>query len=81
MTEPPTEETPPRAPGVVYAPLPVSGNSEILVYLTVVAVLAVTWAASGAVDAQDFTIALSLVTVGYLVSRGIAKAGRVGEDR
>jgi hypothetical protein len=80
VTEPPAPDERSSGPsGVVYAPLPVPGNAEILIYLAVVVVLAIAWGATAAVDARDFVFALTALTIGYLLSRGIAKAGRVGE--
>ena len=66
------------APGSV-ARLPVPGNAELLVYLLVEIVIAIIWAASDRVEAEDFVAWTAIVTVGYLLSRGIAKASRVLE--
>jgi hypothetical protein len=40
---------------------------------------AVVWAASPAVDGGTFVQLTAIVTFAYLISRGIAKAGRVVE--
>ncbi len=59
--------------------LPTPGNAELLVLLAVEILFAVVWAASDAVDADDFVSATAIVTATYLLSRGIAKASRVSE--
>jgi hypothetical protein len=54
-------------------------NAELVVYLAVVAVIAIIWLASDLVTAGSFVTALVVLTSAYLVSRGIAKASRVYE--
>jgi hypothetical protein len=43
-------------------------------------VIAIIWAASDSVNASGFVIATVVLTFGYLISRGIAKASRVLEQ-
>jgi hypothetical protein len=43
-------------------------------------IIAIIWAASKSVNASDFVAATTVLTVGYLLSRGIAKASRVLEQ-
>jgi hypothetical protein len=65
---------------VMPARLPIPGNAEFAVWLLVWVVLAIIWAASDAVDAGLFATLTVVLTFGYLVSRGIAKASRVLEQ-
>ena len=65
---------------VAGARMPIPGNAEFAVWLLVWIVLAIIWAASDAVNAGLFAILTTILTFGYLVSRGIAKASRVLEQ-
>jgi nicotinamide riboside transporter PnuC len=58
----------------------VPGNAEWLLWFVVEVVFAIIWAASDSVDGTTFMIVSAVVTLGYLISRGIAKAGRVLEQ-
>jgi hypothetical protein len=60
--------------------LPVPGNAEIAVYLLAVIVLAIIWAASNMFSAITFATLFTWLTIGYILSRGIAKASRVLEQ-
>jgi hypothetical protein len=60
--------------------LPVPGNAEIAVYLFAVIVLAIIWAASNMFAASTFATLFTWLTIGYILSRGIAKASRVLEQ-
>ena len=62
-----------------YALVPIPGNAELVVYLLAEILFAILWAATDAVDADDFVAATAVVTAAYLLSRGIAKASRVYE--
>jgi hypothetical protein len=81
---PPPE--PPRAgygymPGhVAGARLPIPGNAEFALYLLIVVVLIILWVASDSIDTGTFTVYLVALTIGYFISRGIAKASRVLEQ-
>jgi hypothetical protein len=81
-TQPPPEPPPSswtvRTPGPA-ARLPLPVNAELVVFVLVEAMFAVVWAASDAVDAGTFVTVSAVVTLGYLLSRGIAKASRVYE--
>jgi hypothetical protein len=69
------------APGIVSgARMPVPGNAELAVFLLVWLVLAIIWAASDAVNSFTFAWLTTVLTFGYMLSRGIAKAGRVLEQ-
>ena len=90
--EQPSEPTPPpssqqapvheyrglgQAPGAI---LPIPGNAELAVFLLIELLFAIVWAASDQVGAAAFVTATAVITFGYLVSRGIAKASRVLEQ-
>jgi hypothetical protein len=83
-----TEEPPQRSSGgggyrfqpVAGARMPIPGNAEFALFLFVWIVIAIIWAASDAVTANDFVMATVVITFGYLISRGIAKASRVLEQ-
>jgi hypothetical protein len=90
MTEGPTQHMPPppSAPPPGYgafpnwqgARMPIPGNAEWLLWFVVEVMFAIIWAASDSVDASQFVIVTAVVTLGYLISRGIAKAGKVLEQ-
>jgi len=90
MTEGPTQHMPPppSAPPPGYggspnwqgARMPVPGNAEWLLWLIVEIVFAIIWAASPSVNGTIFMAMTAIVTLGYLISRGIAKAGKVLEQ-
>jgi hypothetical protein len=61
------------------ARLPFPGNAELALYLVVWLVLALIWWFSDEVGAGTFATLTVALTFAYLVSRGIAKAGRVLE--
>jgi hypothetical protein len=89
MEEGPTQHMPPppAAPPPGYgnammwqgARMPVPGNAEWLLWLVVEIVFAIIWVASPSVNGTIFMAMSAIVTLGYLISRGIAKAGRVLE--
>ena len=81
MSTTPPEQTPGYpAPGTVAgARLPVPGNAELAIFLIVWLVLAIIWAASDAVNSFTFAWLTTVLTFGYMLSRGIAKASRVLE--
>ena len=91
-TPPPPPPPPPSQPTVGHAGyggigrgpttgaiLPVPGNAELAVYLLAAIVLAIIWAASDLFNAAGFATMFTLLTIGYILSRGIAKASRVLE--
>ena len=82
MSTTPPEE-PPVYPGsghVAGARMPVPGNAELAIFLIVWIILAIIWAASDAVNSFTFSWLTVVLTFGYLLSRGIAKASRVLEQ-
>ena len=63
------------------APVPVP-SGELIIFLLVWAVIAiVTVATEGPPTASQFVTASVALAVGYMIARGIAKAGRVFEGR
>ena len=62
------------------ARLPIPGNAEWAMWFIVEVLFAIIWAASDAVDAGAFVTVTAVITFGYLISRGIAKASRVLEQ-
>jgi hypothetical protein len=62
------------------ARMPIPGNAEWLLWLVVEIVFAIVWAASPSVNGFGFILMTAIVTFGYLISRGIAKASRVLEQ-
>ena len=62
------------------ARMPIPGNAEWAMWLVVEVIFGIVWAASPAVTGVTFMTMTAIVTFGYLVSRGIAKASRVLEQ-
>jgi hypothetical protein len=60
--------------------LPVPGNAELAIYLFAVIVLAIIWATCDLFGANTFATLFTWLTIGYILSRGIAKASRVLEQ-
>ena len=81
-TLPPPSETyerPYYGGGVPPVPVP---SGELIIFLLVWAVIAiVTVATEGPPTASQFVTASVALAVGYMIARGIAKAGRVFEGR
>jgi hypothetical protein len=65
---------------VAGARMPIPGNAEFAVFFLIWVILIIIWAASDQVDAALFSILTTILTFGYLLSRGIAKASRVLEQ-
>jgi hypothetical protein len=81
-TTPPEE---PQRPGYGYtiptvARMPIPGNAEFAVYALVWFVIFLIWVISDDVGAYEFAFLTVILTFGYLLSRGIAKASRVLEQ-
>jgi nicotinamide riboside transporter PnuC len=62
------------------ARMPIPGNAEWALWFAVEIVFAIIWAASPSVNGTIFMAMTAIVTFGYLISRGIAKASRVLEQ-
>lgn len=54
-------------------------NPELVLYLLIEIIFAIIWLASDQVGAAAWMSVTAATTVGYLISRGIAKASRVIE--
>ena len=65
---------------VAGARLPIPGNAEFAVFFAIWIVLIIIWAAADSVNAATFAVLTTILTFGYLLSRGIAKASRVLEQ-
>jgi len=86
---PPPPPPPHQGPGLGYtglgrtattgAILPVPGNAELAIYL-IATIVAIIWAASEQLEAHGFSVLFTYLTIGYILSRGIAKASRVLEQ-
>ena len=85
---PPEQPTTPQQPSGGYggpnvnlnlaALMPTPGNAELVVYILATIMLGII-ALSSNFDANGFATIFGVITFGYLVSRGIAKASRVLE--
>jgi hypothetical protein len=60
--------------------MPIPGNAEFVVYALIWFVIFLIWVISDRVDSYDFAFLSVILTFGYLLSRGIAKASRVLEQ-
>ena len=76
------EQPPPQRQTQITMPatLPIPGNAEFALWVVVVVLFAILWAATDAVDAGAFLTATTVLTAAYFISRGIAKASRVYEQ-
>ena len=79
-TPPEPQPTQQRQLNLPAATMPLPGNAEFLLYLAVLVLFAVVWAASDRLDAGGFVTATTVLTAAYFISRGIAKASRVYEQ-
>jgi hypothetical protein len=80
--EQPTSTQGPSGPTVnfnVPATLPIPGNAELVVYILATIVLGIIALSADDFNASGFSTIFGVITLGYLVSRGIAKASRVLE--
>jgi hypothetical protein len=79
-TEPSSRAYGYSAGGFDIARLPIPGNAEFAVYLIVLIVFGLIAIFDDHVSADRFVWGATWVTVGYFVSRGLAKATRVLEQ-
>jgi hypothetical protein len=82
-TTPP--EQPPSRPAYGYnapnmARMPIPGNAEFAVYLLVEVIFVLIWIIAKSVDTRTWVTLTTVLTFGYILSRGIAKAGKVLEQ-
>jgi hypothetical protein len=81
----PPQQPPPQRPltGVgmnVPGTLPIPGNAEFALYVVILVMFAILWAATDSVNANTFLTATTVLTAAYFISRGVAKASRVYEQ-
>jgi hypothetical protein len=67
-----------NAPNVARMPIP--GNAEFLVYLVVEIIFVLIWVIADSVNTATWVTLTTALTFGYIISRGIAKAGKVLEQ-
>jgi hypothetical protein len=93
MSTTPSDPPPPQQPGGYDRPgggapnvnlnlsalMPTPGNAELVVYILATILIAIIALAADQVDSGAFVTAFTVLTFGYLISRGIAKASRVLE--
>ena len=65
---------------VAGARMPIPGNAEFLVFAFIWLWLLILWMATDAVNAGTFATLSTVLAIGYMLSRGIAKASRVLEQ-
>ena len=89
MSTTPPEQQPPsggtsrpsygyNAPNVARMPIP--GNAEFMVYLVIELIFALIWIIADSVNTATWVTLTTALTFGYILSRGIAKAGKVLEQ-
>jgi hypothetical protein len=86
-TTPPEQPTTPQQPGYarpnvnlnLAALMPTPGNAELIVYVLATILLAIIALTASDFNGEGFATIFGIVTLGYLISRGIAKASRVLE--
>ena len=59
--------------------MPLPFNSELVLYLLIEIIFTILWWVRDEINTQIWMSVTAAVTVGYLISRGIAKASRVVE--
>jgi hypothetical protein len=67
-----------NAPNV--ARMPVPGNAEFLLYAVIEIIFALIWIIADSVNTLTWVTMTTALTFGYIISRGIAKAGKVLEQ-
>jgi hypothetical protein len=83
MSQTPPQQPPTQPYGSPYYGMPAmpAPNGELVVFLLVWAVVFIITVASDRVDWPEFTTATVFLAAAYMISRGIAKAGKVYESR
>jgi hypothetical protein len=81
-TQPPPQQPPPQQPyyGAAMPPLP-APTGELVVFLLAWLVVFLVTLLADSVDWPAFVTATTLLAAAYVISRGIAKAGKVLENR
>jgi hypothetical protein len=67
-----------NAPNMARMPIP--GNAEFALYLAVEIIFVLIWIIAKSVDTARWVSLTAILTFGYILSRGIAKAGKVLEQ-
>ena len=67
-----------NAPNVARMPIP--GNAEFLLYAVIEIVFVLIWIIADSVNTATWVTVTTALTFGYIISRGIAKAGKVLEQ-
>ena len=67
-------------PTVAGARMPIPGNAEFLFFVVIWIIMFIFWLASDHFDTGLFMTLTAVIALGYLISRGIAKASRVLEQ-
>jgi hypothetical protein len=67
-----------NAPNMARMPIP--GNAEFLLFVAVEVVFILIWIIAKSVDTRYWVTVTTVLTFGYFISRGIAKAGKVLEQ-
>jgi len=67
-----------NAPNV--ARMPVPGNAEFLLYVVIEVIFVLIWIIADSVNTLTWVTMTTALTFGYIISRGIAKAGKVLEQ-
>jgi len=60
--------------------MPIPGNAEFLLYAVIEIVFALIWIIADSVNTLTWVTMTTALTFGYIISRGIAKAGKVLEQ-
>jgi hypothetical protein len=60
--------------------MPIPGNAEFAVYLLVELIFVLIWIIADSVNTLTWVEFTAILTFGYILSRGIAKAGKVLEQ-
>jgi hypothetical protein len=84
MATPPEERSPTygytAGSALDLARLPIPGNAELLIYVVVLIIFGLIALIDDHVSADRFVWGATWITVGYFISRGLAKATRVLEQ-
>jgi hypothetical protein len=67
-----------NAPNVARMPIP--GNAEFLLFVLIELVFVLIWIIADSVNTERWVTLTTILTFGYFISRGIAKAGKVLEQ-
>ena len=67
-----------NAPNVARMPIP--GNAEFLLFVVIELAFVLIWIIADSVNTERWVTLTTILTFGYFISRGIAKAGKVLEQ-